>query len=153
TEAKARTVAVSAISATDEFWERWQGGAFGASPPPAHDPYPSGRAQDDNTLGVDEPALALVMKGGGIKGLAYVGALEILGKKYKFNWFIGTSAGAITAILLGAGYNHDELVDLLRSKDFRDFFDAKWYQMPLNLFLYKGFHHSNSFTEWMDMLL
>jgi predicted acylesterase/phospholipase RssA len=104
-------------------------------------------------LGGDGAPLALVMKGGGIKGLAYVGALEVLVQKYSFNWFIGTSAGAITAILLGAGYTHGELLQILRTKDFRDFFDAKWYQRPFNFLFHKGCHHSNSFTDWMDRLL
>ncbi|HQX48539.1 MAG TPA: patatin-like phospholipase family protein, partial [Planctomycetaceae bacterium] len=67
-----------------------------------------------HALSVGEAAPhALVMKGGGIKGLAYVGALEILARKYEFNWFVGTSAGAITAILLGAGYTAGELTEIL----------------------------------------
>jgi len=32
---------------------------------------------------------ALVMKGGGVKALAYVGALKVLDKYYAFDWFIG----------------------------------------------------------------
>ncbi|MFK8008568.1 MAG: patatin-like phospholipase family protein [Saprospiraceae bacterium] len=51
----------------------------------------------------------LIMKGGGIKGLAYVGALKELYKYYNFNWFAGTSAGAIAAVLLASGYTTDEL--------------------------------------------
>jgi predicted acylesterase/phospholipase RssA len=51
---------------------------------------------------------ALIMKGGGAKGLAYVGALQVLEQYgYKFTWFVGTSAGAITAVLLAAGYTAD----------------------------------------------
>src|SRR5262249_28942010 len=43
----------------------------------------------------------LVMKGGGVKGIAYVGALETLEKYgYHFNHFVRTSAGAISAALL-----------------------------------------------------
>ena len=158
-EATARMIDVPAVAATKEFWERWQAGTL-ASPRASHDPHPSVRTRDAvsaefayTSLQVAETPLALVMKGGGMKGLAYVGALEILNKKYKFDWFIGTSAGAITAILLAAGYTHDELLEILRGKDFRDFFDAKWYQMPFNLLFHKGFYHANSFTEWMDELL
>src|SRR5262245_10146036 len=80
---------------------------------------------------------ALIMKGGGIKGLAYVGALETLTKKYHFNWFIGTSAGAIAAVLLGAGFGTEELEGILKNKNFGDFFDAKWYQQPINFIFYK----------------
>ncbi len=126
-DVNARAAEVPAVVATDEFWKWWQD----ASRTP----------------------LALVMKGGGVKGLSYVGALDVLGKEYKFNWFIGTSAGAITAILLAAGYTHCELLEIMRDEDFRDFFDAKWYQQPFNLLFHKGLHHSYSFTTWMDTLL
>lgn len=96
---------------------------------------------------------ALVMKGGGIKGLAYVGAIAILSQHYSFNWFIGTSAGAITAVLLAAGYSPADLLDILQRKNFRDFFDAPWYKLPLNLLIHKGFHTGNAFTNWLDTLL
>jgi predicted acylesterase/phospholipase RssA len=97
--------------------------------------------------------LALIMKGGGIKGLAYIGALEVLTARYNFNWFVGTSAGAITAILLGAGYSPQELRELLQQKDFRDFFDASWYAKPFNLLFHHGLHRAVAFTDWLDDLL
>lgn len=95
----------------------------------------------------------LVMKGGGIKGLAYVGALSELNKRYRFNWFVGTSAGAITAVLLGAGYTPDELLKIMAAKDFRDFFDAPLHRIPLNLLLHHGCYRADTFTEWLDELL
>lgn len=49
------------------------------------------------------------MKGGGVKGLAYVGALSVLTSHYTFHRYVGTSAGAIAAILLAAGFTPDEL--------------------------------------------
>lgn len=97
--------------------------------------------------------LALVMKGGGVKGLAYVGALEILEQKYEFNWFVGTSAGAITAILLAAGFTPKDLKEILRTKEFTDFFDAKWAEIPGNLLFRKGIHTGEAFTNWLDELL
>ncbi len=106
----------------------------------------------NSKLKSDEP-LALIMKGGGIKGLAYVGAIDILARQYNFNWFIGTSAGAITAILLGAGYSAEELKEILQSKNFQDFFDAKWYQKPSNLIFRHGLHPAETFTSWLDDLL
>lgn len=100
-----------------------------------------------------KPKFALVMKGGGVKGLAYVGALEVLKEHYDFDWFIGTSAGAITAVLLGAGFSVEELKTLLYKKDFSEFFDAKWYQIILNVIYYKGIHEANTLTNWLDNLL
>jgi predicted acylesterase/phospholipase RssA len=96
---------------------------------------------------------ALVMKGGGIKGLAYVGALEVLLEHYTFDRYVGTSAGAITALLLAAGYTTDELKGILETKDFRDFFDAPWWKKPWNLFIHRGLNHATAFTRWIDRLL
>jgi len=122
-----------------------------ATAPKAQAEIPDGiprlRYVDNNT------PFALIMKGGGIKGLAYVGAIDELSKHYKFNWFVGTSAGAITAILLGAGYSSEELLDILRSKNFRDFFDASCYGKYFNLIFHRGFHHAHTFTDWLDSLL
>lgn len=97
--------------------------------------------------------LMLVMKGGGIKGLAYVGALEILEDHYEFNWFSGTSAGAITAILLAAGYKHHELKKILQEKDFSDFMDANIPFGVWNLISKHGFYEGHSFTVWLEQLL
>ena len=90
-----------------------------------------------DTLGFDQ--IALVMKGGGIKGLAYVGAIEILEKFYNFTWYTGTSAGAITAILLGSGYNHEELQKIL----FRQYLVT---ELQPNRHLF--FNDHISITEW-----
>lgn len=95
----------------------------------------------------------LIMKGGGIKGLAYVGAIEELRKRYTFNWFVGTSAGAITAVLLGAGYTPDELTSLMGEKNFRDFFDAPWYRALYNLVVHHGCYSGDALTAWLDDLL
>lgn len=54
----------------------------------------------------------LVFSGGGIKGLAYVGAIKALEEKnlfQKVKRFAGASAGAITAALLAIGMSPDEL--------------------------------------------
>ncbi len=97
--------------------------------------------------------LALIMKGGGIKGLAYVGALEELSKHYDFTWYAGTSAGAISAILLASGYTHEELKTILQEKDFRDFKDAGFIKKFYNLFTKSGLYEANTFTIWLDQLL
>ncbi len=52
----------------------------------------------------------MVFEGGGAKGSAFVGALEVLAAKgHKHRRLIGTSAGAITATLVAAGYTPQEL--------------------------------------------
>lgn len=103
--------------------------------------------------GKDKKHHALIMKGGGIKGLAYVGALEILGEHEKFDWYAGTSAGAISALLLACGYNVEELKNILSEKDFSQFKDAGWFKRIINLATKHGLYESHTFLEWMDGLL
>jgi predicted acylesterase/phospholipase RssA len=98
-------------------------------------------------------SLALIMKGGSVKGLAYVGALKELEKHYIFNWFVGTSAGAIAAVLLAAGYTSAELEKILSEKNFLDFLDARFYQWPFNLWFYGGLFPADTFMDWLDHLL
>jgi len=59
----------------------------------------------------------LVFEGGGAKGTAFVGALEIFAAAgHQHRRLIGTSAGAITATLLGAGYSPAELLNAVNEK-------------------------------------
>ena len=63
--------------------------------------------------GKEKTKCPLILKGGGIKGIAFVGALKELRAHYDFNWYAGTSAGAITAILLASGYTVGQLEKLV----------------------------------------
>jgi len=93
------------------------------------------------------------MKGGGIKGIAYVGALEVLDSHYEFNWYAGTSAGAITATLLAAGYSTEELKKILEEKDFNDFKDAGFFKKLWNLRFKGGLYEAFTFKTWLNGLL
>lgn len=95
----------------------------------------------------------LIMKGGGIKGLAYAGAIKVLEKyNYRFNRFVGTSAGAITASLLAVGYSAEELEIELKNKQFSDFLDNRW-KWPINLIIEKGLSKGINFNKWLNNLL
>jgi len=57
------------------------------------------------------PLFDIVFEGGGAKGSVFVGALQVLlGKGHKYRRLIGTSAGAITATLVAAGYKPAEML-------------------------------------------
>ena len=59
----------------------------------------------------------LVFEGGGAKGSVFVGALEVFfAKNCKPRRFLGTSAGAITATLMAAGFGSDELLKAVNEK-------------------------------------
>jgi len=78
---------------------------------------------------VKYPFRNLVFEGGGVKGIAYVGALEILEKKKilkQIERVGGTSAGAINAVLLALGYTRKEMLDILLAMNFNNFLDDSW---------------------------
>ena len=59
----------------------------------------------------------LVFEGGGAKGLVFTGALQALeGIGYQPGRLLGTSAGAITAMLLAAGYDAESIMPVLVEK-------------------------------------
>jgi predicted acylesterase/phospholipase RssA len=96
---------------------------------------------------------ALIMKGGGVKGLAFAGALKELEKYFWFDVHVGASAGAITAVLLAANYSPSELIQLLMDKSFREFMDASIVRIPFNLLVRQGIFPGEHFMEWMSDLL
>ncbi|WP_404926752.1 patatin-like phospholipase family protein [Paenibacillus polymyxa] len=60
-----------------------------------------------------------VFEGGGVKGIAFVGAIEVMeAKGYTWKKLLGTSAGAIVAALLACGYNSAEIRKLMSSLDY-----------------------------------
>jgi predicted acylesterase/phospholipase RssA len=60
----------------------------------------------------------LVFEGGGAKGMVFVGAcVEFFQRGHSFERLLGTSAGAITATLLAAGYTPQEMLDALAEKE------------------------------------
>lgn len=77
----------------------------------------------------------LVLSGGGIKGLSYIGALQELNKfnilydkdgKFKLKGIAGASAGTILASLLAVGYTIDELIPIMSNIDFAQIVDDKF---------------------------
>lgn len=96
---------------------------------------------------------SLVIKGGGVKGLAFAGALLELEKYFSFDTFAGTSAGAIAAILLGAGYKPNELLEILEKKDFKEFMDASILKGIINFIRTRGFYPGDDIENWINSLL
>lgn len=60
----------------------------------------------------------LVFEGGGAKGMVFVGACqEFFDRGHTFDRLLGTSAGAITAALMAAGYRPEEMLEALTEKE------------------------------------
>jgi predicted acylesterase/phospholipase RssA len=96
---------------------------------------------------------SVVIKGGGVKGLAFAGALLELENYFSFDTFAGTSAGAITAVLLGAGYKPVELLEILDKKDFNEFKDASLFKGILNFIKTRGFYPGDEIEKWITQLI
>jgi NTE family protein len=66
----------------------------------------------------------LVFEGGGVKGIALVGAYSVLEEEgYEPQNMAGASAGAIVAALIAAGYTSDELKEIISKLDYDQFKD------------------------------
>ncbi|WP_207512854.1 patatin-like phospholipase family protein [Longitalea luteola] len=95
----------------------------------------------------------LVFEGGGVKGIAYAGALQVLtdcGIMSRIKQVAGTSAGAITATLIALGYTAPEIKSIIMSMDFSQFEDG-WdpLRLPTEYGLYKG----NTFLAWIQKMI
>lgn len=81
-----------------------------------------------------------IFQGGSVKGLAYVGALDVLEKSgIKISGVKrmgGTSVGSITATLLSVGYDVNELNEDLKSLDFTQFLDIEDNELRQLVFRY-----------------
>lgn len=102
----------------------------------------------------------LVLEGGGVKGIGLVGAISILEEEgYRFQNIAGTSAGAIVAALLGAGYTADELHEILLKLNFEMFKDEGAVDriplvgQALSILIDKGIYEGERFQEWMREML
>lgn len=66
----------------------------------------------------------LVLEGGGVKGIALVGAVDVLEEKgYEVQRVAGTSAGAIVGALVAARLSREERRELMCAVDYGDFQD------------------------------
>jgi NTE family protein len=99
-----------------------------------------------------------VFSGGGIKGLAFAGALQAAAEAGYTEWpkLAGTSAGAITAMTLAVGYDAQGLRETLEKFDFAEIADygpLGEAEIPLNLELHKGATKGKALHEWIKTLL
>jgi NTE family protein len=101
----------------------------------------------------------IIFEGGGVKGLAYCGALQILEDKgilQNIKGYAGTSAGAITATLCAIGYNSNEITNIIKKIDFSKFLDNDMTGIFGDIYkLCKdyGEHSGNCFHKTMSSLI
>jgi NTE family protein len=102
----------------------------------------------------------LVFEGGGVKGIGLGGAYEALENAgFRPNNVAGTSAGAITAALVAAGYGAAALKDIMSNMPFPRFKDTgglsrvPFFGGPLNVLKDLGIYEGKFFHEWISGLL
>jgi NTE family protein len=110
---------------------------------------PRGRLQAD-----------LVLEGGGVKGIALVGAIAVLEEHgYRFHRVAGTSAGAIVAALVAAGVKSASLVEAMRNVDYPKFRDSSLLDRlgPVgkvaSLVFERGVYEGKYLTTWLGKQL
>lgn len=102
-----------------------------------------------------------VFEGGGVKGIALVGAVAEVEKKYEFINLAGNSAGAIVASLLAAKYTAAQIREIINNFNFKSFMDERDGMIggiPImgqmyRLMKWKGLYKGNVFLTLMRKLL
>ena len=105
----------------------------------------------------DQHFADLVFEGGGVKGIGLAGAYAALEQRgFAPKRVAGTSAGAITAALIAAGYSSAEIDEIVFELPFSDFKDKGWEdRVPLlgkglGLLLECGIYEGSVFHAWMQ---
>lgn len=99
------------------------------------------------------PYRNLVFEGGGVKGVAYGGAVEVLEQSQitpQIERVAGTSAGAITATLVGLNYTAAEFIDKMMGVDFEKFEDGSDLGGPIRLVEHYGWFKGDYFLNLME---
>lgn len=101
-----------------------------------------------------------VFEGGGVRGIALVGAAAVTEEKgYRFGRLAGTSAGSIVAALLAAGYSAMELKALFEEMELSRLLVRRGiYRLPLvgpllGIGIHKGFYPLQPLKQWIKQKL
>jgi len=101
-----------------------------------------------------------VFEGGGVKGIGLVGAVAVTEEKgFHFENVAGTSAGAIIAAFIAAGYTASEMKSILDQLDYNNFKDKGLVdKIPImgpivSVGFEKGIYEGNFFEKWLQELL
>ncbi|TFJ93695.1 patatin-like phospholipase family protein [Lentibacillus salicampi] len=97
-----------------------------------------------------------VFSGGGVKAYAFVGALQQISEhNLTFERVAGSSAGAMIAAFLAAGYRFDEIDEIVQDLDTRKLLDPpKWttiipFSKWINLYFQLGLYKGNKLEKWI----
>jgi NTE family protein len=100
----------------------------------------------------------LAFEGAGIRGIAYAGVIDELERQGRLKGIEkvgGTSAGAITAMMLSLGYSAEEIADIISSTQFRKFNDGRFMFIGgfARMNSVYGWYRGDRFTDWTAKLI
>src|SRR5690606_2470287 len=99
----------------------------------------------------------LVLEGGGIRGLAYAGALQVLEEKEilpQIENVAGSSAGAIAGLMVALNYNSHEIDSVLANLKIAEFNDGKFFVGKLKRLKNEyGVFKGDKFEGWLAQLI
>lgn len=101
----------------------------------------------------------LVLEGGGVKGIALVGAIEVLEEHgYSFQRIAGTSAGAIVGALVAAEIPAQRLAEIMKNQNYFKFQDGPAiYHYPIGkavaVIAHNGVYRGEYLRAWLHELL
>lgn len=104
------------------------------------------------------PFRNLVFEGGGVKGIAYVGAMKVLEEKGILPQIVrvgGTSAGAINAVLLGLNFTNKETSQILHDLNFNKMLDGSFgvIRDTNRLLTQFGWYKGDYFRDWIGKII
>ena len=99
----------------------------------------------------------LVMEGGGVRGLAYPGALHVLetqGILHSIENVAGSSAGAIAGIMVALNYSSYEIDSVLHSIKIQEFNDGRFFIGKIKRVTKEyGVHKGVKLSDWIGNLI
>lgn len=100
----------------------------------------------------------LIFEGGGVRGIAYAGALHVLeerGLLRSIERVGGTSVGSITALLLAVGYTAPEMTAILADLNIGQFNDGHWFFIGgfSRMTRRYGWYRGERFERWLETLI
>ncbi len=100
----------------------------------------------------------LVFEGAGICGIAYGGAIEVLEERgilESVEKVGGTSAGAITALMISLGYTAEEIKTIISETRFNKFNDGQFifFGGLLRMKRKFGWYRGEAFEQWLERII
>ena len=98
----------------------------------------------------------LVLEGGGIRGLAYPGAMQVLEEKgvlQNIENVAGCSAGAIMGLMIALHYSSHEIDSIFSTLKIQQFNDGSFFGIPRRVKKEYGIFKGDKFEEWLSKLI